>query len=110
MEISYSESTGNPSSVSTELKQRISQYIRGHGEFRIGKTNSPETRANLYVSQDDDFDWMIVLYKTSSFKNAQVLESDLIDYYWDNTGFLNEKGGGGGPVGSGDYYVYLLIR
>ena len=110
MEISYSESTGTPNNVSTELKQRISQYIRGYSEFRIGKTNNPEARANLYVNQDDDFDYMIVLYQTSSFRNAQLLESVLIEYYWDNTGLLNERGGAGGPVGTGDYYVYLVIR
>lgn len=53
---------------------------------------------------------MIVLYQTSSPRNAQVLESALIDHYWDSTGFLNEKGGGAGPVGTGDYYVYLVVR
>lgn len=110
MEISYSESTGTPSNVSTELKQRISQYIRGYSEFRIGKTNDPEARARAYVAQGDDFDQMIVLYQTSSVKNGQVLESDLIDLYWESAGFQNERGGGAGAKGVGVQHVYLLVR
>lgn len=109
MDITYSFQRGAPANVTTNLKQRISQYIRDCNEFRIGRTNSPEARMRQYVADGDAFIEMIVLYRTSTIRNAQIVESALIEYYWETPGFLGERTGGG-PIGAGNYYVYLVVR
>ena len=49
---------------------------------------------------------MIVLYETSSIKNARDLEKQLIKYYW---GWCdNRNRGGGGNIGTPPHYAYIV--
>lgn len=56
------------------------------------------------------FSTMVVIYETSSHKNAQDLERRLIGDYWDWFELKNERDGGGGRRGEGWYYLYVVRR
>ena len=49
---------------------------------------------------------MVLIYRTSSVKNAQSVERRLIDTHWEYID--NERGGGAGNLGWPPYYVYLV--
>ncbi len=97
--------TGWPSGVS--LYQRISAYIReGRARsFKVGITNNPNARAANYRGEYDE---MILVYQTTSYKNLCEVERILTTYYagWSD----NRNDGGGGPSGDGLYYVYVVLR
>ena len=107
MEIRWEQERGWPSQLRT-IKYRVSALVRKSEGFKIGMTNRPPTRAGAY---GESYDEMIVLYETSSRKNAQELERKLIDYYCENyEPCENRRRGGGGPRGEGWYYVYVVRR
>ena len=74
MEIRWEQEGGWPSQLRT-IKSRVSALVRGYGGFKIGMTNRPPTSASAY---GEGYDEMIVLYRTSTRKNAPKLERKLI--------------------------------
>ena len=101
MRIHYETDTGWPSQLTT-MRSRIGALVRNSTGFKIGITNWPEMRAQAYQR---DYTDMVVVYATSSRKNAADLETWLIDFYRNNhraTERLdNDRGGGGGRWGEG---------
>jgi|SRR5580693_9198226 hypothetical protein len=100
--------TGHPSAVASTMRRRVSAYTRDHvvKGFKIGITNSPETRWLTYA---DKYDEMIVLYESSSIDCVSQLECELIDHNEELA--HNVIGGGGGHVGkTGPYYLYIVLR
>ena len=107
MEIRREQESGWPSQLKT-IRSRVSALVKNSEGFKIGMTNSPSTRASAY---GESYDEMIVLYETSSRKNAQELEKGLIAYYIENYDKCeNQMAGGGGKPGEGWYYVYVVRR
>ncbi|MFZ2852495.1 MAG: GIY-YIG nuclease family protein [Rhodocyclaceae bacterium] len=107
MEIRYEHETGWPSQLG--LHKRISAYARTDraSAFKVGITNSPETRASQYRSNGSKYHEMIVLYQTTSDKHVREVERIFCDYY---AGYAdNLIGGGGGPKGEGPYFLYVVV-
>ncbi len=105
MNIRHEIETGWPSQ--TNLQQWISTYTRADrvATFKVGITNNPQARAANYGNAYDE---MIVLYQTSSDANVRTMESTLTQCY---RGFSdNVNDGGGGPRGTGPYYLYIVLK
>lgn len=107
MTVHYDFYTGTPRQIADALKELVDEYTQdGQFDFKIGITNDPEARYR--AAYQDKYDFMIVIYKSSSHENVKAVEKELIN---DNLGFSDNKvGGGGGPVGaSGPYYTYIVV-
>jgi hypothetical protein len=63
---------------------------------------------NEHSKTGPKWDSMIVKYETTSVNFVNKLEKLLIDNHWDY--ITNEIGGGGGPTGKGNQYLYILIK
>lgn len=99
---------GWPSSQTT-LRRRVSAFVRtGRSKrFKVGLTNKPAVRAGQYSHAGLPYTRMVLLYKTTSHKHAQRIESWLIDLYKNRCD--NLRGGGAGPNASGLKYVYVVL-
>lgn len=103
---------GWPSQVISTLRHLVFAYMQDGTYFKIGITNDPRTRARQYEYaqyeyDEPEYDTMLVIYETSSINNVRELEYDLIE---DFRGFCdNSIGGGGGRVGVGPYYLYIVL-
>ncbi len=95
--------TGMPIKIISTLRRRISALTRGDAFFKIGITSNPNSRASQY---GDEYDEMVVLYRTTSNRFVRKLETVLIEEYWEHCN--NEIGGGGGQIGSAPYYLYIV--
>jgi hypothetical protein len=107
MQVNYSYWTGHLTNVETSLKKSVAAYIRLGYAVKIGITNNPERRAKEHARKGT---WkrMIVKYYTTSVKYINDMERIIIAHHWDRV--ENEVGGGGGPNGSGPYYLYVLVE
>ena len=105
MKIRWEQRTGWPSSL-IEIRHRIGAFTRNTANFKIGITCRPSIRAYEYARRKPHYDEMIVLYQTSSIKNARDLEKDLIKHYWEQCD--NRYNGGGGNIGTGPHYAYIV--
>lgn len=105
--VRYDTIKGHPDAVLTTLRRRVGQYTRSVGEFKIGRTSTPEARANQsdYAS---GYDEMIVIYETNSTAHVNDVERALIDYFSAHDDNRNFRGGGGGPLGRPPHYVYVV--
>ena len=108
MDVKYSVDRGWPNRVEGMLRRRIGAFTRNSIPFKIGITNWPERRASQYRSTNPEFDEMIVLYETRTRRNAEELETRLIEHNWDRYGLQNERDGGGGRHGECWYYLYIV--
>ena len=112
--------TGHYSTVKDQVANKVSGYINSSsGKIKIGITNRPCERfkehnydnSNGYGSQKDtDVTWrkMIVIYESSTAGSTRKMESFLIDYF--SSDVANSIGGGGGGIGFGKQYVYILVK
>ncbi len=105
MEIIYDIQGGWPNQVGSTMRRRVSGYTRGI-PFKIGITNAPQRRADEYDYNRLGYTQMLVIYETSSINHVRGLESNLIAHYGDDCD--NSIGGGGGRVGVGPYYLYIV--
>ena len=114
MEIHGNIQRGWPSQVISTLSHLVFAYVQDGTYFKIGITNDPYTRSRQYEYAQDQYEYygpwydtMLVIYETSSINNVRELESKLIE---DFRGFCdNTIGGGGGRVGIGPYYLYIVL-
>lgn len=121
MEVEYNTSTGWPSEVIKEIIEDIEEkhypgFWRGLGkllsgdfrlEWKAGKTTDPEARTRQYGSE---YEYMEVVYKTSSGHHADLVEQGITDGYIDEDDNDNQRRGGGGrlPEGNRTHYVYIV--
>lgn len=111
MQPEWRQRTGWPSSL-IEIRHRIGAFTRGKTEgktiFKIGITCRPERRGYEYDRNEPFYDRMIVLYETSSIKNARDMEKALIKHYRDQCD--NLRNGGGGRIGTPPHYMYIVVN
>ncbi len=104
-----------------DLRTSIGAYTRNGKKFYIGVTSGPSTREDNIISamktrydeykRSKGINRMIAIFKTKSERRCKQVETELIEYYKDYDGLLNERGGGGGRVGSETWkFVYIGIR
>lgn len=111
--VCYEYWEGWPNGIEETLRRALGQYLRCEGNYhvKIGITNDPDTRFKQHC-KDMTWEKMTVIYKTTSIDNARNLEKRLINYFEitssSNFCYHNERDGGAGKIGVGDYYVYLL--
>jgi hypothetical protein len=100
--------TGNINDVIESLNRSIAQYIRHNNKVKIGITCNPNRRINEHSLSKENWDKMIVKYKTTSVNYINEIEKILIDNHWDY--IANEVAGGGGPNGNSPYFLYVLLK
>ena len=108
MELHEDYWTGNINDVIESLNRSIAQYIRNNKKVKIGITCNPQRRIKEHSSSKENWDRMIIKYKTSSVNYINQIEKILIDNHWDY--ITNEVAGGGGPNGNPPYYLYVLLK
>ena len=102
---------GWPSNLESEYRRRVSRLVRGCKSYKIGITHDPKDRFNRPDYRV--YDWMIVIYRTQSWKSAGKLEKRLIKYYKDDKEdprIDNERAGGSGSSSEEPpYFLYVVI-
>ena len=93
---------GNFDEVFDILCVCISMYAQNSQSYKIGITADPEARSDSY---GNEYDEMIVLYRTSSERYVRAMELKLIDKFSRTAD--NLIGGGGGRLDFGPYYLYI---
>lgn len=106
--VEFNEVTGHPSSVYETLNRKISAYKIHHSFLKVGITGrDPQTRFNEHL-RADNWDRMIVIYRTTSINYANTLEDWLVEKHWED--LVNQRQGGGSNLTEQGYnYVYLLL-
>ena len=94
---------GRPSEKISALSRRVSRYVQSSQAVKVGMTSNPERRAGAY---GDEYNHMVLIYKTASERNARLVERELVKIHWSHLD--NEGPGGVGPLGDPPYYVYLV--
>jgi hypothetical protein len=104
--LTYKIIEGHPDDVLPRLRRSVGQLARNVGEFKIGRTSSPEVRASHhgYAHLDE----MLVIYRTLHADHVNIVERDLIDYFSSHSDITNFRRGGGGLLGRAPHYVYLV--
>ncbi len=92
-----------------DLYRSISAYTRDK-EFYIGITSRPSIQADDVIramktrydasKRSKGINRMIAVFKTRSERICKKVETELVEYYKDYDGLLNERGGGGGRESS----------
>ena len=108
MELIYSYWTGSYNDVLETLTRSIGQYNRHNKKVKIGVTNYPERRVGEHSRSKVKWDCMVVIYKTTSVNFVTKLEIIQIKNHWEK--ITNDINGGGGPVGDGKQYLYVLLK
>ena len=108
MVLEYDYWTGSLNQVLETLTRSIGQYIRHYRKVKIGITSNPAKRAYQHNRSKMKWDFMVVKYETSSTNFIKQLERILIDHNWEY--IQNEIGGGGGSLGPGKKYLYVLLK
>ena len=107
MPIEYQYEGGWPSNLKHKFHKRVSALVRGCNHWKIGITNNPKNRFSL-PDYRDNYDRMIVMYRTESLNSARELETHLIEHYRGYSDNINT--GGGGPSGEPPYFLYVVKK
>ena len=88
----------------SRLRRRISQFAANSNTFEIGMTSAPNRRA----VDCDEYDEMVVLYRTSDENTIRTIETDLITSFRNHRRNRNYESGGDGPLARPPYYLYIV--
>jgi hypothetical protein len=78
--------------------------------WKVGQTVDPEHRADQY---GDEYQYMDVVYETSSSRHADIMEQGITDEYIENDSNDNQRRGGAGRRPDDDdrtHYVYIVYN
>lgn len=105
MQLTYKCISGQPSNVTASIARSIAQYERYHSQVKVGITSDPERRAKEHAQSG--WQRMVVKYKTSSLRNANIVEKHFINGREE----LKNKWTGFSPLsGHGPYYAYIIMK
>lgn len=111
MPLIYDYWTGHLHEIIQTLHRSFGQYVANALEFKVGLTTNPDAR--WLSHQEDGWDRMVVIYRTTSCDYAVSVEDDLILHGWsdhiDALSWNEVRGGGGAPWSASDYYIYILL-
>ena len=104
----FEDITGHPQDMVSTVLRKISAYSRSDRArwFKIGITSNPVQRFRQGYA--DDYDKMIVVYRSSSINNVSELECELIEHNRELAD--NIISGGGGNYGNPPYYLYVVLK
>lgn len=103
--------SGRLKKIEPTLRRKISQFNRTYRWLKIGITSDIKQRANYHNLEE--WEYLIVLWKTSSENHVRVAEKNLIDWcYTRGIELDNVISGGGGayPRYPKFQYLYLLLK
>lgn len=100
--------TGHKNQLLSSIKRSISGLTSSceNGDFKIGITECPDTRWRQAYKHE--YERMHALYRTTSPRVIRSLEKELTEYYWERV--CNQRHGGGGFLGQGPYYLYVVLK
>lgn len=105
MQLIYNYISGHPTNIVANLCRSISAFERHYHAVKIGITGRPTQRAHEH--QCDGWVRMVVKYKTSSRRNANLVEQHFIVT---RPELKNKWAGNSHMTSSGPYYVYILLK
>ena len=105
MQLTYKCISGQPSNVTASIARSIAQYERYHSQVKVGITSDPKRRAKEHAQSG--WQRMVVKYKTSSRRNANLIEQHFIVT---RPELKNKWAGNSQMTPSGPYYVYILLK
>lgn len=106
-QLKYDYKIGWPKNIITRLNISAGLYRRNYKYVKIGITSDPERRFCEH-KKSWRFKWnkMVVVYRTTSIKNANEVEKWFIENRRD---LVNEWGGYSNMCDSQYYYAYFLL-
>lgn len=106
-QLKYDYKIGWPKNIITRLNISAGLYRRNYKYVKIGITSYPERRFCEH-KKSCRFKWnkMVVVYRTTSIKNANEVEKWFIENRRD---LVNEWGGYSNMCDSPYYYAYFLL-
>lgn len=106
-QLKYDYKIGWPKNIITRLNISAGLYRRNYKYVKIGITSDPERRFCEH-KKSCQFKWnkMVVVYRTTSIKNANEVEKWFIENRRD---LVNEWGGYSNMCDSQYYYAYFLL-
>ena len=108
MQIRWNYIQGSFSQVEESLRRTLGQLSRHHDVLYVGATYDPITRAKQHRRRDTYWSELILLWRTTSYRNAVKAEKTLIDWARENVENLKDGGEGLKPDGE-EYFIYVLV-
>lgn len=108
--VEFNHETGHPNVIAETLNRKVGQYLSSSMAVTIGITGrDPHERFREHLQKDSKWRRMVIIYSTTSEKNANEIERRLVKKFWNK--IQNMRRGGGSSLSfCGDNYVYILIR
>jgi len=94
-------------SIAQSLSKSLSQYLRYYDDVKVGITADPKRRFTEHRNRSG-YERMVVVYRTSSIRNANKLEKWFIENR--NYDIENEWEGQSNMTDEGPYFVYFIMR
>lgn len=107
-QVEYNLITGQPNVIWAEINNKVKAYKGANKFVKIGITGrNPQERFDEHLKLNG---WkrMVVIYQTSSARNANTLERWLVENHYDD--LVNQRQGGGSQLSEdGPNYLYILL-
>jgi len=93
-------------------KSTINTIEKGnYSEVYVGRASDVDARIRQHEQDKGKFELAVILYKTDSLENAQIVERELIEYLRNqDVEVLNDASDSRGSSGKSPYYIYILLR
>ena len=113
LEVRWDKMTeGHLNQLEERLRRALGQFIRRYGNIYVGVSIQPEERAKQHdkrgLSEERGWSALIVIWRTTSRKNAKRAENMLISWAEEHAINVN-RSGGGLAYGAPEYFVYVVV-
>jgi|SRR5215213_6210423 len=106
--IEYNFLTGQPSDVISSLNRSLGQYKRNYSKMKVGITGRSAEERFYEHSEYQYWDKMVVLYQTTSERNANIIEDWLIENH--QADLINQRLIYSSLAKGKEKIVYLLLE